>query len=157
MLLRLESGSPNVKAEQWDAALYLAASWDPYELIDRGVAAAAALSGGAQPRSAKHVPASLDGFGWCTWDAFYSTVSARGLAEGLASLAAGGIRPHLLIIDDGWQVRTWEQGRWERWVGGERWASVAEGAGWAHRRSCSGRQAALEGLCSVWCWQCVTW
>lgn len=40
----------------------------------------------------------------CTWDAFYSTVSARGLVEGLSSLHAGGIAPKLLIIDDGWQV-----------------------------------------------------
>jgi hypothetical protein len=40
----------------------------------------------------------------CTWDAFYSTVSARGLVEGLSSLHAGGIAPRLLIIDDGWQV-----------------------------------------------------
>lgn len=40
----------------------------------------------------------------CTWDAFYSTVSARGLLEGLDSLATGGVSPQLLIIDDGWQV-----------------------------------------------------
>lgn len=68
------------------------------------MAAAAALSGGARPRSTKEMPSSLDGFGWCTWDAFYSTVSARGLAEGLTALEAGGVSPQLLIIDDGWQV-----------------------------------------------------
>jgi hypothetical protein len=113
LLLRLESGSPEVVGDRWDAALYMAASWDPYELIDSGVAAAAALSGGAQPRAIKQVPAALDGFGWCTWDAFYSTVSAKGLAEGLGSLAAGGIRPQLLIIDDGWQV-------WHAWRGAAR-------------------------------------
>ncbi|KAG2451611.1 hypothetical protein HYH02_003392 [Chlamydomonas schloesseri] len=84
--------------------MYIGASWDPYELIERGVAAAAALSGGARPRSTKQMPASLDGFGWCTWDAFYSTVSARGLSEGLAALEAGGVSPQLLIIDDGWQM-----------------------------------------------------
>ncbi|KAG2488978.1 hypothetical protein HYH03_012419 [Edaphochlamys debaryana] len=104
LVLRLESGSPSVTGSRWDAALYLAASWDPYELVDRGVAAAAALSGGARPRSTKALPPSLDGFGWCTWDAFYSTVSARGLADGLAALEAGGVSPQLLIIDDGWQM-----------------------------------------------------
>jgi raffinose synthase len=31
-------------------------------------------------------------------------VSARGLAEGLASLAAGGVRARTLIVDDGWQM-----------------------------------------------------
>ncbi|KXZ42609.1 hypothetical protein GPECTOR_130g570 [Gonium pectorale] len=104
LVLRLESGSPDVTGSRWGSALFIAASWDPYELIDRGVAAAAALSGGARPRTEKVMPPSLDGFGWCTWDAFYSTVSARGLAEGLASLEDGGISPQLLIIDDGWQM-----------------------------------------------------
>lgn len=44
-----------------------------------GVAIAARLSGGAQPLSSKSLPPSLDVMGWCTWDAFYSTVSARGI------------------------------------------------------------------------------
>ncbi|GFR50303.1 hypothetical protein Agub_g12493, partial [Astrephomene gubernaculifera] len=104
LVLRLESGSPDVTGSRWDSVLYIGASWDPYELVDRGVAAAAALSGGARPRTAKAMPPSLDGFGWCTWDAFYSTVSARGLAEGLSSLEDGGVCPQLLIIDDGWQM-----------------------------------------------------
>ncbi|GLC45302.1 hypothetical protein PLESTB_000307100 [Pleodorina starrii] len=104
LVLRLESGAPDVKGSRWSSVLYIGASWDPYELVDRGVAAAAALSGGARPRSAKTLPPSLDGFGWCTWDAFYSTVSARGLAEGLSSLEDGGVSPQLLIIDDGWQM-----------------------------------------------------
>ena len=36
MTLRVESGDPRVKADRWGALLYMAASWDPYELIDRG-------------------------------------------------------------------------------------------------------------------------
>lgn len=82
----------------------MAAGTDPFYLVDAGVAAAAALSGGAKPRAHKRLPPSLDAFGWCTWDAFYSTVSARGLAEGLGSLQSGGVFPRLLIIDDGWQL-----------------------------------------------------
>ena len=66
--------------------------------------AAAALSGSARSRLEKQVPANLDFFGWCTWDAFYSDVSAKGVGEGLASLCRGGINPKFLIIDDGWQV-----------------------------------------------------
>lgn len=50
------------------------------------------------------MPKSLDVFGWCTWDAFYSTVSAKGINEGLKSLNDGGTPPKLIIIDDGWQV-----------------------------------------------------
>lgn len=49
----------------------MACGTDPFHLVDAGVAAAAALSGGAAPRAAKHLPASLDGFGWwvacCAW------------------------------------------------------------------------------------------
>jgi hypothetical protein len=45
--------------------LLMACSTDPFQLVDAGVAAAAALSGGAAPRAAKQLPASLDGFGWC--------------------------------------------------------------------------------------------
>ena len=45
-------------------ALLVAASRDPYELIERGVTAAAALSGTAKHRSSKPVPPSVDVFGW---------------------------------------------------------------------------------------------
>lgn len=66
------------------AALLVAASWDPYALMEEAVTAAAALSGGGRPRTMKELPASLDAFGWCTWDAFYSRVSARGTGPRLA-------------------------------------------------------------------------
>lgn len=102
--IRVESGDDAVMKERWDSLLYIGAGWNPFELIDQGVTTAAALSGGALPLSSKQVPASVDLFGWCTWDAFYSSVSARGIQEGLASLKAGGINPGFLIIDDGWQL-----------------------------------------------------
>ena len=37
-----------------------------------------ALVGTAKPRSAKQFPEFMKSFGWCTWDAFYSQVSAQG-------------------------------------------------------------------------------
>jgi raffinose synthase len=77
-MIRIESGDTTVLGSRWGNALYLAAGWDPFQLVDRGIAAAAALSGTAKPRVEKSLPASLDVFGWCTWDAFYSRVSARG-------------------------------------------------------------------------------
>jgi hypothetical protein len=133
--------------------LYCAAGCDPFELLDRGVAAAARLSGGCLPSSQlcargaactgrlplllwqppgthmaravgalpagsslprweKEVPASLDVFGWCSWDAFYTGVNPRGLQEGLHRLARGGTPARLLIIDDGWQ----SMGGWVGWV-----------------------------------------
>ena len=76
--VRVESGDKSVLGSSWDSALLCAAGWEPFGLVERAVAAAGELSGGARPRAAKQLPASLDSFGWCTWDAFYSTVSARG-------------------------------------------------------------------------------
>ena len=35
-------------------------------------------AGTAKPRVDKVVPEFVNYFGWCTWDAFYSTVSAEG-------------------------------------------------------------------------------
>ncbi|GAX76619.1 hypothetical protein CEUSTIGMA_g4065.t1 [Chlamydomonas eustigma] len=102
--LRVESGDKRVKSKSWSKILYVAAGSDPFQLIERGVTAAARLSGGALPLTQKKLPPSLDVFGWCTWDAFYSTVSAQGIQEGLRSLNRGGIRPRTLIIDDGWQT-----------------------------------------------------
>jgi raffinose synthase len=61
------------------------------------VAAAAALSGGAAPLSAKQLPPSLDVFGWCTWDAFYSSVSARGIQVQSRAHCDGHV-PRLLLL-----------------------------------------------------------
>ncbi|KAI3436643.1 hypothetical protein D9Q98_006059 [Chlorella vulgaris] len=103
LVLRVSSGAPDVQAVSWPSALLVAAGRDPFELLERGVAAAARLSGTAKPRAHKEVPAACEVFGWCTWDAFYSRVSAAGIQEGLRSLAEGGAPPKLCIIDDGWQ------------------------------------------------------
>ena len=35
-------------------------------------------AGSTKPRGAKTLPKFVDVFGWCTWDAFYSRVSAEG-------------------------------------------------------------------------------
>lgn len=76
--IRIESGDDNVMGERWQSALYVAAGGDPFELVDTAVHAAAAMSGSAKPRQQKQLPPTLDVFGWCTWDAFYSRVSAQG-------------------------------------------------------------------------------
>ena len=78
LYLRMESGDPTVLGSKWDNSLFIAAGKDPFILIEKAVAAAAQLSGGAQQRQVKQQPDSLNWFGWCTWDAYYSKVSARG-------------------------------------------------------------------------------
>ncbi|GAB4818384.1 hypothetical protein N2152v2_005430 [Parachlorella kessleri] len=102
--VRVESGTDATQADRWSNVLLAAAGADPYELVDRAVVAAGRLSGGATPRWDKEMPEALDYFGWCTWDAFYTRVSPRGIAQGLSSLNKGGCKPRWLIIDDGWQT-----------------------------------------------------
>jgi raffinose synthase len=111
LCLRIESGSPLVRASSFENALLVAAGTDPLALADAAVVAAASLSGAARPRTAKQIPDFVDLFGWCTWDAFYSSVSARGVSDGLQALKeAGAPPPGFLIIDDGWQVTCLDAG-----------------------------------------------
>jgi raffinose synthase len=73
--VRMESGDDSVVSSTFDNTIYLATGNDPFELMERGVPAAASLSGTARPRGVKEVPEILDGFGWCTWDAFCEFLS----------------------------------------------------------------------------------
>jgi raffinose synthase len=104
LALRIESGDASVKASSWNAALLVASGkGNIYDLISRGVTHAAQLSGNARPRSEKEIPSLVNYFGWCTWDAMYSSVSAASIMLGLKSFKQGGVQPKFLIIDDGWQ------------------------------------------------------
>lgn len=60
---------------------------------------------GAKPRWEKQLPDVARRLGWCTWDAFYTDVSAQGIIGGLESFKQAGLQPRWIIIDDGWQVR----------------------------------------------------
>ena len=49
LVLRVESGDARVLGEKWSNSLLLAADWEPFALVERAVAAAAALSGALSP------------------------------------------------------------------------------------------------------------
>lgn len=83
--------------------LFIAVGSDPYELMRLGARSVAARLKSCRLRVDKPLPAFIDHFGWCTWDAFYQEVSAEKVRAGLASFAACGMRPRMLILDDGWQ------------------------------------------------------
>lgn len=63
----------------------------------------AARTGTFNVRADKTPPPLLKKFGWCTWDAFYSSVRPEGVLAGLQGLAKGGVPAKFLILDDGWQ------------------------------------------------------
>lgn len=145
LCLRIESGTADVVADSWRSALLVAAGSEPYELVNRAVAAAARLSGTSKPRDEKHVPAIADLFGWCTWDAFYSRVSAAGVEAGLQSLVAGGAPPRFLIIDDGWQRTDVDPQYREAAAAGSLHSASAQGAGSAAQEVEEAAAAMLSG------------
>jgi Alpha-galactosidase len=104
-----ETGDPAVPVEAAEALL-VAVGDDPYALLARAAAQVARRTG-AKTRGEKPVPDFVDGFGWCTWDAFYHEVSPEGVRSGLEALARGGVSPRLVVLDDGWQsTRKMESG-----------------------------------------------
>ena len=104
--LRVESGDSKVDSNLVQDIAFVAIGKNPYDLIHQSMAAASDRMNTFKLRKEKSFPASLDSFGWCTWDAFYSSVDGPGILQGVEALAAGGTPARTLIIDDGWQDTT---------------------------------------------------
>ncbi|KAG8100323.1 hypothetical protein GUJ93_ZPchr0013g36255 [Zizania palustris] len=99
----IESGDKAVKTEQATNMVYIHAGTNPFHAITQAVKAVEKHMQTFHHREKKKLPSFLDWFGWCTWDAFYTDVTADGVKQGLGSFAKGGTPPRFLIIDDGWQ------------------------------------------------------
>ncbi|HEY3816228.1 MAG TPA: Sip1-related alpha-galactosidase [Polyangiaceae bacterium] len=84
-------------------ALYVATGPDPFALCREGARAVADKLGWGRLRRDKPLPDFVDQFGWCTWDAFYQEVSGARVREGLERFTEGGVKPRMMILDDGWQ------------------------------------------------------
>ncbi|XP_055822393.1 probable galactinol--sucrose galactosyltransferase 2 [Solanum dulcamara] len=103
MEICLESGDNAVKTNQGLHLVYMNAGTNPFEVIKQAVKSVEQHLQTFHHREKKKLPSIIDWFGWCTWDAFYTDVTAEGVEDGLNSLSKGGVRPRFLIIDDGWQ------------------------------------------------------
>ena len=82
---------------------YLFAGSDPYNLASEGAVGLMAWLKTGRLRREKPLPGFIDQFGWCTWDAFYTSVSPELVRLGLESFASGEVQPKFLLLDDGWQ------------------------------------------------------
>ncbi len=101
LCLVAESGDPAVVTDVV-TGLFVACGADPYTLMPAAAESILAKMKTGRRRWDKPVPEFVDQFGWCTWDAFYHTVSQDNVRLGLESFAAGGVRPKMMILDDGW-------------------------------------------------------
>uniref|UniRef100_A0A0D9W0H1 galactinol--sucrose galactosyltransferase n=1 Tax=Leersia perrieri TaxID=77586 RepID=A0A0D9W0H1_9ORYZ len=99
----VESGDKAVQTAQGTYMVYVHAGTNPFDAITQAVKVVERHLQTFHHREKKKLPSFLDWFGWCTWDAFYTDVTAEGVKQGLKSLAEGGTPPRFLIIDDGWQ------------------------------------------------------
>ena len=103
--LYLSSGMDGIR-ELRGAFLAVSVSTDPYEAVKNTFAAAredgAMTAALCEERS---IPALFDGFGWCTWDAFYNDVSSALIYEKLAEFNEKQIPVKWIIIDAGWMQR----------------------------------------------------
>ncbi|TVU05380.1 hypothetical protein EJB05_48539 [Eragrostis curvula] len=99
----LESGDPAVESFEGTHLVFVGAGSDPFEVITNSVKAVERHLQTFSHREKKKMPDMLNWFGWCTWDAFYTNVTADGVKEGLQSFEKGGVTPKFVIIDDGWQ------------------------------------------------------
>ncbi|KAG2676016.1 hypothetical protein I3760_12G032500 [Carya illinoinensis] len=99
----IESGDDNVLTSQSLEAVFINSGNNPFELITNSVKTLEKHKCAFSHIENKKIPAYLDWFGWCTWDAFYTEVSPQGIKEGLQNFSEGGRSPKFLIIDDGWQ------------------------------------------------------
>jgi hypothetical protein len=106
LLVSIESCDKDVPVNRPVDILYMSTGNDPFKLLGEGFAAVSDRIRTFKVRSEKTLPPSLDLFGWCTWDAFYSKVTGAGIEQGLQALRDGGVQPRVLIIDDGWQVHS---------------------------------------------------
>ncbi|KAG6407374.1 hypothetical protein SASPL_130363 [Salvia splendens] len=99
----LESGDPAVQEFDGSHMVFVGAGSDPFDVITSAVKIVEGHLKTFNHRERKKMPDMLNWFGWCTWDAFYTNVTAQGVKQGLESLEKGGIPPKFVIIDDGWQ------------------------------------------------------
>ncbi|XP_023515742.1 probable galactinol--sucrose galactosyltransferase 6 isoform X2 [Cucurbita pepo subsp. pepo] len=101
--LCLESGDADTKASSFTHSVFIHAGTDPFDAIADAMKAVKLHLNTFRLRQEKKLPAIVDYFGWCTWDAFYQEVTQDGVEAGLKSLSDGGAPPKFVIIDDGWQ------------------------------------------------------
>ena len=73
-------------------ALFVAAGSDPYALAESAAEAVMQRMQIGRLRKDKPLPAFVDDFGWCTFDAFYAEVTHEGIRQGLQSFRAAAFR-----------------------------------------------------------------
>lgn len=82
----------------------IASSENPFDSIRNNFIAGRALNEIISPLiEEKEIPNIFNGFGWCTWNAFYKEVTSEKIYQQLDDFKQKGIKIKWLLVDDGWQ------------------------------------------------------
>lgn len=84
---------------------------DPYALVHTLVKETAGKLKTFKLRTEKKKPDFLSCFGWCSWDAFYQDVDEKKVLYALESFRKSKIKVEFVILDDGWQSISAEEGK----------------------------------------------
>ena len=103
LAVRVESGNPNIINNCIKSGVYMEVGTDPFAVLESAYFAISQQMGTFRTRQEKPGSDSANKFGFCSWDAFYSSVSSEKIKAALNSLITSGVHPKYVIIDDGWQ------------------------------------------------------
>ncbi|GFY93656.1 seed imbibition 2 [Actinidia rufa] len=99
----LESGDNAVETNQGLSLVYMHAGTNPFEVVYQAVKAVEKHMQSFRHREEKKLPSFIDWFGWCTWDAFYTDVTAEGVEEGLRSRLVAATKDSNCVVQEGAQ------------------------------------------------------
>ena len=101
-LMRLSSDMEGLR-ELSGAFLSVSAAEDPFDAVAENYRAARARGGIRVPlRSERVFPELFEGFGFCTWDAFYQNITSEKVYRKLDEIKEKHIPVKWMILDDGW-------------------------------------------------------
>ncbi len=87
------------------AFLSVSVSKEPISAVKNNYLAARTVGAIRVPlKNERTRPEFFEGFGWCTWDAFYTDVSSEQIYAKLAEFKSLGIPVKWVVIDDGWMT-----------------------------------------------------
>ncbi len=101
LIAQSSSGDKSVMKKSFRAFYHIHGE-DIIKLID-AAAESIASALGIRIGKDKKLPAFAKWFGWCTWNAFYCSVSEEKMKEALEAFREGGFVPKFVLLDDGWQ------------------------------------------------------
>ena len=106
-----DGGLKETKAENRKITAIAAVSGsDPYALVNTLMSETGKQLKTFKLRNKKKKPDFLNCFGWCSWDAFYHEVNAEKILSALDSFKKSKLKPEFMILDDGWQSVSTEEG-----------------------------------------------